>query len=47
LGAGGGGAVFIFSKDKDSMDDLKDDVSGSFTEIPSKIRSKGHDLLNL
>jgi len=47
LGAGGGGAVFIFSKDKDSMADLRDDIQGSFTEIPSKIRSKGHELMNL
>jgi D-glycero-alpha-D-manno-heptose-7-phosphate kinase len=47
LGAGGGGAVFIFSKDKNSMANLKDDICGSFTEIPSKIRSKGHELLNL
>lgn len=47
LGAGGGGAVFIFSKDKNSMADLKDDIRGSFAEIPSKIQSKGHELRNL
>lgn len=47
LGAGGGGAVFLFSKDKESMDNLKDDIRGRFLEIPTKIRSKGHELINL
>lgn len=47
LGAGGGGAVFLFSKDEMSMNNLRDDIQSNFTEIPSKIRSKGHKLLNL
>jgi len=47
LGAGGGGAVFLFSKDSSDMENLRDDIRCSFNEIPSKIRTKGHDLLNL
>lgn len=47
LGAGGGGTVFLFSEDKDDMDSLRNDICDSFTEIPSKILSKGHELLNL
>lgn len=47
LGAGGGGAVFLFSHDKECMAQLRDDIQGSFTEIPSRLLSKGHELLNL
>jgi len=47
LGAGGGGAVFLFSPDKESMDNLRDDLKNNYYEIPSQIRSKGHELKNI
>lgn len=47
LGAGGGGAVFLFAKDSAHMENLRDDIKGNFTEIPSKLRTSGHELLNL
>ena len=47
LGAGGGGAVFLFAKDLADMENLREDIGGSFTEIPSKIRTNGHEILNL
>lgn len=47
LGAGGGGAVFLFSPDKESMDELRDDLKDIYYEVPSKIRSKGHEIKNI
>lgn len=47
LGAGGGGAVFLFSPDPESMQDLKDDLGGIYNEIPFKILPKGHDVCNI
>ena len=47
LGAGGGGAVFLFSPDKESMDNLRDDLKDIYHEVPSKIRSKGHEIQNI
>ena len=47
LGAGGGGAVFLFSPDKESMDNLRDDLKDIYHEVPSKIRSKGHEIKNI
>lgn len=47
LGAGGGGAVFLFSPDKESMDMLRDDLKDIYTEIPSQIRARGHEIENI
>jgi len=47
LGAGGGGAVFLFSPDPESMEDLRDNLKGNYNEIPFKIRSKGHEIINV
>lgn len=47
LGAGGGGGVLLFSKDPQSLEKLRDDLKGIYTEIPFKIRSKGHEINNV
>ncbi|EKQ54979.1 MAG: hypothetical protein B655_0540 [Methanobacterium sp. Maddingley MBC34] len=47
LGAGGGGGVLIFSPNPESLEDLRDDLRGIYTEIPFKILSKGHEISNV
>ena len=47
LGAGGGGAVFVFSPDPDGLEALGEEPGGSCRKIPFKIRSKGHELYNM
>jgi galactokinase/mevalonate kinase-like predicted kinase len=47
LGAGGGGAVFLFSPDPQSMEKLRDDLKGIYHEIPIKILPKGHKINNI
>lgn len=47
LGAGGGGGVLLYSKDPESLENLKDDLRGVYDEIPFKIRSKGHTIDNI
>ncbi|BDZ71025.1 GHMP kinase [Methanobacterium petrolearium] len=46
LGAGGGGGVLLFSPNPESLDKLRDDLTGIYSEIPFKIRSKGHEISN-
>jgi len=46
LGAGGGGAVFLFSPDPESMENLREDLKGIYREIPFKIRLNGHEIRN-
>lgn len=47
LGAGGGGGVFVFSPDPESLQVLREDLKNIYREIPFKIKSKGHELINL
>lgn len=47
LGAGGGGGVLLYSDDPVSLETLKDELRGVYTEIPYKIRSKGHTIDNI
>lgn len=47
LGAGGGGGVFLFSKDPESLEKLREDLKGIYREIPFKIHSKGHEIINV
>ncbi len=47
LGAGGGGGVFVFSHDPESLHKLRVDLNGVFREIPFRIKAKGHELINL
>lgn len=47
LGAGGGGGILIFSKDPPSLENLKEELQGTYNEIPFKILSKGHKILNI
>ena len=46
LGAGGGGAVLLFSDNPSSLESLKTVLEGKYVEIPFKIKAKGHELLN-
>lgn len=47
LGAGGGGGVLLFSPEPESLEKLREDVKGIYREIPFKIRSKGHEIINI
>mgnify|MGYP002408932860 FL=1 len=47
LGAGGGGGVFLFSPDQESLEKLRLDLHGIYREIPFKIRSRGHEINNV
>jgi D-glycero-alpha-D-manno-heptose-7-phosphate kinase len=47
LGAGGGGGVLVFSPTPESLLELRVDLNGIYREIPFKIKSKGHELINL
>jgi galactokinase/mevalonate kinase-like predicted kinase len=47
LGAGGGGAVLIFSPEHESLDLLKENLKSKYNEIKFKIKAKGNDLINL
>jgi len=47
LGAGGGGGVFVFSPDPESLQMLREDLKNIYREIPFKIKSRGHELINL
>lgn len=46
LGAGGGGAVLLFSDNPDSLESLGTILEGKYVKIPFKIKAKGHELLN-
>lgn len=47
LGAGGGGGVLLFSKNHESLENLREDLQGVYREIPFKILSKGHEIRNI
>ncbi len=47
LGAGGGGGVFVYGEDPDSLVKLRKDIKDVYREIPINIRSTGHELINL
>jgi len=47
LGAGGGGGVLLFSPNPESLEKLREDLKGIYSEIPFKIRSKGHEINNV
>ncbi len=47
LGAGGGGGILVFSPDPNSLQRLRDIFHGVYREIPIKIKSNGHKLINL
>lgn len=47
LGAGGGGAILVFSADPESMQVLREDLKNTYREIPFRIRARGHELINL
>ena len=47
LGAGGGGGVLIFASDPSLMKPLREKLARKYHELTFRIRSKGHELLNL
>jgi len=47
LGAGGGGGILVFSPGPGALQELRDELRDIYREIPFRIRSKGHDLINL
>jgi len=47
LGAGGGGGILVFSPEPDSLQKLKEDLSNVYREIPFKILTQGHKLVNI
>ncbi len=46
LGAGGGGGILLFSKDPESLENLRGNLQGIYREIPFNIRSKGYKINN-
>jgi galactokinase/mevalonate kinase-like predicted kinase len=47
LGAGGGGAILIVSEKPESLGELREVINTKYIEIPFKIKSKGHEFLNI
>jgi galactokinase/mevalonate kinase-like predicted kinase len=47
LGAGGGGAVLIFSASSKSLQSTRKELRSTYDEITFKIKAVGHDLFNL
>lgn len=47
LGAGGGGGVLLFSPQPESLERLRQEIGGFYREIPFKIRSRGHEIINI
>ena len=47
LGAGGGGGVILYSDNPESLEKLRDELKGIYSEIPFKIQSKGHTIDNI
>ena len=47
LGAGGGGGIFVFSPEPEYLNTLCEDLRNLYRKIPFKIKSTGHELLNL
>lgn len=46
LGAGGGGAVLVFAAEPSSLEAARRSLKDKYAEIPFKIKSKGHELIN-
>ncbi len=46
LGAGGGGGVLVFGGRPDDLRDVRGELAGTYEEIPYKIMTKGHGLIN-
>jgi D-glycero-alpha-D-manno-heptose-7-phosphate kinase len=46
LGAGGGGAVLLFSDEVAFLDASREKLAGKYQEIPFRIKAKGHELIN-
>jgi hypothetical protein len=47
LGAGGGGAVFIMTSNLKDLNNIKEGLQSSYCEIKFKIKSKGHEFINI
>ncbi len=48
LGAGGGGGVLVYGENPETLEILRNDLKkNDYREIPIKIRSRGHELINL
>ncbi|MGB9938076.1 MAG: GHMP kinase [Methanobacterium sp.] len=47
LGSGGGGAVFVFSENQVSLENLREDLENDYREIPFKILKRGHEINNV
>jgi galactokinase/mevalonate kinase-like predicted kinase len=47
LGAGGGGGILVFSPEPESLQKLREDFRNIYREIPFRIKTKGHELINL
>jgi galactokinase/mevalonate kinase-like predicted kinase len=47
LGAGGGGAVVVFSSQPKALAALREDLAGKYSEVSFRIRPSGHELTNL
>lgn len=47
LGAGGGGGVFIFGPDPQSLSVLKKELGDVYREIPFKLKEHGHEIINI
>lgn len=47
LGAGGGGGVFIFGPDPQSLSDLRKEIGDVYREIPFKLKEHGHEIINI
>ncbi len=46
LGAGGGGGVLVFVPEPKSLESVREELR-NYTEIPFRVRTKGHELFNL
>ncbi|MCP4367137.1 MAG: GHMP kinase [Deltaproteobacteria bacterium] len=47
LGAGGGGGVFVFSPDPQSLSALRKELGDVYREIPFKLKERGHEIINI
>jgi D-glycero-alpha-D-manno-heptose-7-phosphate kinase len=47
LGAGGGGGILVFGANPESLSVLRKELAEVYREIPFKIRSCGHEIINL
>lgn len=47
LGAGGGGGVLLYSPNPESLEELRDELSNDYTEIPYNIQANGHSIENI